>query len=850
MDKDVAVEVSTEQVPFDRIAHELHLTRRQVEVTTQLLDEGNTVPFITRYRKHVTDNLDEQQIRAIEQRVRLHRHLTERRQTVLRTIESQGKLTPSLKKQILAAGTLKRLEDLYLPYKPKKRSLATAAREKGLGPLAEAIFRGDEEVRNLNEIVTGVVDPDKGLNSVDDVLVGVKHILAELISEDADVRESARQILWNAKISAVRSNNADEAASKAAEAGKPADTSKANEAPKDEAAPHVDGEHAEEESEEEVGEDGVLDRKVDTERLINEYKNYFNFSQPLKRLPPHRILALTRGEKAGILKVKLEADRDHVMNSARQALKIEEHPHQSLMDLCLHDAVDRLLLRGLEREIRSELFANAQKHSVTVFQRNLRNLLMQPPVVGKRVLAVDPGFRTGCKFAILDEIGNLIEDGVIFPHTRHKKKKKKSKSKLNKAVAATREYEKAQATSDSFGSPELLEGDEATVSDESADSSADEVAAQTETDSNSPPALPMEGAYHSTDEHDPPLDIEGSAANSEADSPTASPSETPVAEAQTADPAVSHTSEQASGDSVAEDDSETEVNRLWQEIKQERQKPKPKKKRKPREAKLRPAWVGIVIPTPDNVSELTKAKPAPRPTVDDHDDDDDDESRGGVLGTQPTRRERARQTLTEMCQKYGVEIIAIGNGTASRETEEVVSNLIANKQLSAKYIVVNEAGASVYSTSNTAREEFPEYDATLRSTISIGRRLQDPLSELVKIDPQNLGVGMYQHDVNHKLLRESLNEVVESAVNFVGVDLNTASVPLLQYVSGLNQQRAKSIVEYRKSNGPFRNREQLKDVPTSGRRCSRRLRVSSRSPMVINPLIRPGFIRKVIRRRP
>ena len=688
-------------IDFGRVAQDLQLKKVQVTSVVELLDRGNTVPFITRYRKEMTGGLDEEQIRAIQHRVGQLRQLADRRQTILRTIESQEKLTDELRAAIEKADTLKRLEDLYLPYKPKKQTLATIAREKGLGPLADAIWARDETVANLADILPGMVNPEKQLHAIEDVLTGVQHILAEKIAEDAEVRAVARDIIWAGRLQ----------------------TSRATTTAIELAAPTPDGSPP-------LG--------------LDEFRNYFNYEEPIRHLPPHRALAINRGERRGVLKVKLDFDRDRMIDSIKGSLALAEHPHRDILEKCVIDAVDRLLARSLEREARGEVTERAEFHAVEVFARNLRNLLLQPPVHNRRVLAIDPGFRTGCKWAVLDEIGNLIEHGNVFPHLKRKKKKKK---KTAGSVAGDGSHD---ADSDD-DSPE----DHAEVAEHEV----------TETPpSDEPPILDADSVHRSTDP-----------------------------------------------ESVEDHGLEAEVAKEWEEIKSREfsgsenspLKPKEKKPKRPRR-RLNPASAGIVIPPPGLFDEEEK----PAASLE-HQATDEDSSL--------SRRDRAKRLLAEVCKRHRVDVLAIGNGTACRETEELVAEIIGEGLSEVPYVIVNEAGASVYSTSPVGREEFPEYDATLRSTISIGRRLQDPLSELVKIDPQNIGVGLYQHDINPRLLKESLSEVVESCVNYVGVDLNTASVPLLRYVSGLNQLRARNLVEHRKQNGPFRSREEIQNVNGIGR---------------------------------
>ncbi len=540
---------STNPIAIDLgpLAQSLNLSLRQVESVVELLDLGNTIPFITRYRKDQTGGLDEEQIRQVEARLAKMRLLTERKQTILRSIESQGKLTSELAAEIEAADSTKQLEDLYLPFKPKKQTLATVARERGLEPLADEILAADGACADLDARAADFVNADRGVASAADALLGVGHILAERLSERADLRQRLRKILVNT--------------------GKLVST-----------------------------------RGEGDEKLAQGFRDYFQFSEALARIPEHRVLAINRGEKAKALRVKIEADADAMQAAVDSMVCPSDHPHAEFLRGCGRDALARLVFPSLERELRRELTDWAEAHAVEVFARNLRNLLLQKPVRGRRILAIDPGFKSGCKLAALDEFGNLLDQGLIH-----------------------------------------------------------------------------------------------------------------------------------------------------------------------------------------------------------------------LIG-KPERKLEGRAKLVEMIKQHQLSLVAIGNGTACRESEELMSDILANELADAgvSYVIANEAGASVYSTSPLGREEFPEYDATLRGAISIGRRIQDPLSELVKIDPASIGVGMYQHDVKAKHLRTSLDAVVESCVNYVGVDLNTASPALLRYVSGLNQLTARRLYDFRAQHGPFRNREQLKDVPGFG----------------------------------
>jgi uncharacterized protein len=530
------------------IAKELSFTEVQVRSVVALLDDGNTVPFITRYRKEQTGNLDEEQIRAIEKRVTLLRHLAEKADTILRQIDSQGKLTPELRRQIEEAETLKRLDDLYLPYRPKRRSRAETAREKGLEPLAEMIMRGEADSIPIAKAAASFVssDPNEGIATKDDALKGAADIIAERLSENVVVRDSSRKIAWR------------------------------------------------------TGRISVAPTKKNQENR-KEFENYFDYSEAVWKVPPHRTLALNRGENEEVLRIKFEWDRDVAARAISTHYDLANHAHSPFLRECVQDSLDRLIHPSIEREVRREITEQAEEHAIGVFAKNLRSLLLQPPLKNESVLAIDPGFRTGCKIAILDERGQCLHTDVVY--------------------------------------------------------------------------------------------VTGSA-----------------------------------------------------------------------------------------------------------------EKRQGTL-----------QRLAELVNKYSSGLIAIGNGTACRETEELVSQLIADHCPNCRYLIVNEAGASIYSASTAAREEFPDYDATVRGTISIGRRLQDPLSELVKIDPQHIGVGMYQHDMNPKQLKESLDGVVESCVNFVGVDLNTASASLLKYVSGFSQLTARRVIEWREANGPFTSRKQLLEVAGIGK---------------------------------
>jgi uncharacterized protein len=533
------------------IAQRLDLPVGGVEAVVRLLDEGNTVPFLTRYRRDQTGGLDEIDIRRIADAVGKARQIADRKQTILRTIKGQGKLTEELEKRIEAATSTKQLEDLYLPFKPRKLSLAEIARQRRLEPLAREILAADQAAADLDKRAADFVDTDGQVATVADALLGVGHIIADVFAERADVRQALRAILSKqAHLTSQRVETEGKALSK-------------------------DEKH---------------------------YRDYFKYSEHIQRIPPHRALAINRGERARLLKARIEGPVDEMQAAAEALLVDPAHPHADFLRGCARDSVTRLVLPSLEREIRREITEYCEGHAVAVFARNLRNLLLQPPVSGKRVLALDPGFKSGCKAVVVDECGMPLEHAV----------------------------------------------------------------------------LPIIG--------------------------------------------------------------------------------------------------------------------------------------------QKEKREASGTRIVELVQKHAVNVIAVGNGTAGRETETLVAELVTGplKDSDVAYCVVNEAGASVYSTSAYAREELPGHEAAVRGAVSIGRRLQDPLSELVKIDPANIGVGLYQHDVKARHLNASLDAVVESCVNYVGVDVNTASPALLRYVSGLNQTMAKGFQEWRAKNGAFTSRAQFLEVPGFG----------------------------------
>ena len=541
----------TAVIDLGLIAQRLGLSVAAVQSTVELLDGGNTVPFITRYRRDQTGGLDEEAVRRIAEAVARARQLADRKQTILRTIQGQGRLTSGLEATITAAESPKQLEDLYLPFKPRKLSLAEVARQRKLEPLAREILAAETAAADLDVRAADFVDADAQVAAVADVLLGVGHIIAHEFSERADVRQRLREFLYRAgHLKSQRVEIAGKALSK-------------------------DEKH---------------------------YRDYFDFSEHIQRVPPHRLLAINRGERARLLKVRVEGPAEELQAVAEEMLVPAGHPHAEFLRACARDALARLILPGLEREIRREMTDVCESHAVQVFARNLRNLLLQSPVPGRRVLALDPGFKSGCKAVAIDECGTPLGHAVLH-----------------------------------------------------------------------------------------------------------------------------------------------------------------------------------------------------------------------VVG-KDEKRAAAAKKIVELARTHGCSVIAIGNGTAGRETETLVAELVAGElqDLDVGYAIVNEAGASVYSTSVYGREELPGHEASIRGAISIGRRLQDPLSELVKIEPANIGVGLYQHDVKARHLHASLEQVVESCVNYVGVDVNTASPALLRRVSGFNQTTAKNFHDWRTKNGPFTSRQQFLEVPGFG----------------------------------
>ena len=554
------------------LAQELGQKEEYVEAVVRLLDEGNTIPFIARYRKEQHGAMDDTVLRTLETRLQYLRSLQERRETVLAAIGEQGKLSEELAAAIESAATLAELEDLYRPYKPKRRTRATMAREKGLEPLAELLFAQRRDCPAPEEAAADFVDPEKGVESAADALAGASDIIAEAISDDAALRKSLRKLL----------RRSGRLCSHAA-----------------------------------TGEDSV-------------YRLYYDFSQPIARLQGHQVLAVNRGEKEKILKVSVELDHDRAMQTVYRAVVVPGTRAMDFIKAAALDAYDRLLFPSLEREMRTELTDKACEGAIGQFALNLRPLLMQPPVKGKVTMGLDPGYRMGCKVAVVDGTGKVLDTAVVYPTYGEKQK--------NEAVVK----------------------------------------------------------------------------------------------------------------------------------------------------------------------------------------------------------------LAALVRRHGVEHIAIGNGTASRETEQMAVELIRQENgrgAHLSYMIVSEAGASVYSASKLGAEEFPQYDVNLRSAVSIARRLQDPLAELVKIEPKAIGVGQYQHDMPEKELDAALDAVVEDCVNAVGVDLNTASPSLLRRVSGLTAATAQNIVSYREANGPFTARSQVQKVPKLGpkayQQCAGFLRVPESREVLDNTAVHP-----------
>ena len=848
-------------IPVDlgRVAQDLQIRRVQVESVVQLLDEGNTVPFITRYRKERTGNLNEVVIHEIQLRVHRLRELAERKETILKAIEAQGKLNDELAAAIRAAENPKRLEDLYLPFKPKKRTKASDARDKGLEPLAVRVWNRDELLTDPVAAAQEFVSAEKGLETPEKVLEGVGHILAEAISEMAAVRDAVRKVVWKT--------------------GKIATTKG------------------------EIPEGQGL-----------EYRDYFDYSEPLSQVPPHRVLAINRGDKEGPLKIKLEVPRPDLEAAFFHQLPLEGHPQAVLFRTAAMDALDRLILPSMEREVRRDLTDAAEKHAVEVFARNLRSLLLQPPIPKQVVLAIDPGLRSGCKVAVLDPHGNLLDHGVVYPHAPQNRRSE-TKLFLKDLVGrhkvgvvaigngtACRETEElvaeiiAEGTQFSQGEPSPRESGETVAPGdgghpESSETGVGEIAtheaapaanqaiveSSVAVDEGHEPPAPLEPDHSDLDlhEHAPAISPESTAAENALDV-THQPLSVEELNEETVPPITGGAPEPASTEADTESDTTpTPGDGETAAASQHEQPDNSEKNHSPSapgcaesqanetsdasasaEVHVAVGAEQVATATPESPAPES---PAPGPEV------------GSIATAPPSDSDTALEAVQSDTAGPGpaaVEGTADGadasSSPAGGETQsaaeappapplEVKPSHESRRGGSGKhehgrsrgsrpkpsasppppptppaphgadtllaqlaYVIVNEAGASVYSTSQVGREELPEFDATLRSAISIGRRLQDPLAELVKIEPQNIGVGLYQHDVNPKQLKETLEAVISSCVNFVGVDLNTASVPLLRHVSGLNQLTARRIVDHRKDKGNFATREQLMEVEGVG----------------------------------
>ena len=543
-----------------KITEELGVKLWQVEAAVKLIDEGNTIPFIARYRKEATGTLDDEQLRKLYERLVYLRNLEEKKEQVLASIEEQGKLTEELKKQILEAQTQVVVEDLYRPYRPKRRTRATIAKEKGLEPLATLITL-QKTKESLEEVAKQYINEEKGVANVQEALEGARDIIAENISDEADYRSWIRK---------------------------------------------------------QTMQKGHIISSAKDEKAESVYENYYEFDEPVNRLAGYRTLALNRGEKEKFLTVKIEAPQEDILRYLeKKIIHGENLSTTQILKEAIEDSYKRLIAPAIEREIRGELTEKAEDGAIEVFGKNLEQLLMQPPIVGHTVLGWDPAFRTGCKLAVVDPTGKVVDTTVIYP----------------------------------------------------------------------------------------------------------------------------------------------------------------------------------------------------------------------TAPTTPQKIQAAKDTLKKLIAKYNISLISVGNGTASRESEMIIVDLLKEIPQKVQYIIVNEAGASVYSASKLATEEFPNFDVGQRSAASIARRLQDPLAELVKIDPKSIGVGQYQHDMNQKKLNDTLSGVVESCVNRVGVDLNTASAPLLSYISGISSAIAKNIVAYREEQGRFETRKQLLKVaklgPKAFEQCAGFLRIQN-----------------------
>lgn len=524
------------------IAKELHVKVWQVDAAIKLIDEGNTIPFIARYRKPVTGELNDEQLRNLDERLKYLRNLEEKKETVIASITEQGKMTDELKEKIDKADTIMAVDDIYRPYRPKRKTRATEAKAKGLEPLAN-IFLLQKGTKSPEDVAKEYIDEEKGVETVEDAIAGAKDIIAEVVSDNAEFRNGIR---------------------------------------------HTVMKH------------GMIVSKAKDLEVESPYENYYDYTEGVDKIPGHRILAINRAEKEKVISVKIEMPDDNIIRVLEKSMIVGQSPYTNVLKEAIEDGYTRLIKPAVERDVRSSLTEKAEDGAITVFGQNLKQLLMQPPIAGKTVLGWDPAFRTGCKLAVVDPTGKVLYTKVIFPT-------------------------------------------------------------------------------------------------------------------------------------------------------------------------------------------------APQNKI-----------------------EESKKIVLDIIKKYNVSLISLGNGTASRESEAVVVDIIKECPTKVEYVIVNEAGASVYSASKLATEEFPNFDVGQRSATSMARRLQDPLAELVKIEPKAIGVGQYQHDMNQKKLEEALGNVVEDCVNNVGVDLNTASAPLLEYVSGISKAVAKNIVTYREENGQFSSRKELLKVAKLG----------------------------------
>ena len=553
------------------LENEFSIKQFQAENVVKLIDEGNTIPFIARYRKELTGSLDDQILRQIYERLLYLRGMEEKKAQIIKSIEEQGKMDEEIMRSLDGAKTVTELDDIYRPFRPKRRTKAMIAREKGLEGLCDIIM-GQKMKGSIEENAEKFINAEKGVETVEEAIEGAKDIACEIISDNAEIRKALRD--ETAKNGVIISKAADEE--------------------KDE-------------------------KKV--------YEMYYDYTEAVKTAASHRILALNRGEKEGVLAVKIETDYERLKNIVRRKVVNKNSNTAHILEEIIDDSLKRLIMPSVEREIRNSLTETAEEKAISVFGKNLKQLLLQPPIKDKVVLAIDPAYRTGCKIAVIDKTGKPLETGVVYP--------------------------------------------------------------------------------------------------------------TP----------------------------------------------------------------------PQN------------------------------------KKEEAKKKLLSLIDKYGVELISIGNGTASRESELFTAEMIKESGKNISYVIVNEAGASVYSASKLGAEEFPEYDVSLRSAVSIGRRLQDPLAELVKIDPKSIGVGQYQHDMNQKKLGETLGGVVEDCVNSVGVDLNTASPSLLSYVSGISSAVSKNILAYREENGKFMSRKELLKVaklgPKAFEQCAGFLRIAESKEVLDNTSVHP-----------